>query len=126
MAELKDNQLVFIDEEQNEILCDIIFTYNSEEFAKNYVFFTPVGSEDEDGRCEVAVASYVPTEDGIGELSPVETEEEWDMLEEVFQAYAEDSECGCGCGEDCECDGECECEENEEECHCCCGHHHHK
>ena len=129
MAELKDGQLVFIDENQNEILCDIIFTYDSEEFGKSYVFFTEVGNEDENGNREVAVASYKPTEDGIGELEPVETDEEWSMLEEVLEAYAEDceSECGCGCcGEDCECDEECECEceEDHEEGCCCCGHHH--
>lgn len=127
MAELKDGQLVFIDENQNEILCDIIFTYDSEEFGKSYVFFTEVGNEDENGNREVAVASYKPTEDGIGELEPVETDEEWSMLEEVLEAYAEDceSECGCGCcGEDCECDEDCECEEDHEEGCCCCGHHH--
>ena len=116
MAELKDNQLVFIDEEQNEILCDIIFTYNSEEFAKNYVFFTPVGSEDEDGRCEVAVASYVPTEDGIGELSPVETEEEWELIANLLEQYVAQFEGQCNC-EECDCDGECD---GEEECTCAC------
>ena len=126
MAELKEGQLVFVDENENEVLCDILFTYDSEEFGKSYVFFSPVSSEDEDGNREVAVASYKPTEDGIGELEVVETDEEWDMLEEVLESYVD--ECGCGCGhEGCDCDGDCECdceEEEDEECHCCCGHHH--
>ena len=34
MSELKENQLVFVDENQNEVLCDILFTYESEEFGK--------------------------------------------------------------------------------------------
>lgn len=136
MAELKENQLVFVDENQNEVLCDILFTYESEEFGKSYVFFSPVSSEDEDGNREVAVASFKQTEEGMGELEPVETDEEWDLLEEVLASYIDDSECECGCcGDDCECecgdDCECECgeececeEEHEEGCHCCCGHHH--
>ena len=122
MAELKDNQLVFVDENGNEILCDILFTYDSEEFNKSYVFFTPVGIADEEGKCEVGVASYVPTEDGVGELHQVETDEEWDMLAEVFEAYAEEHDgCDC-CGEDCDC-CEDECDE-EEGCSCCHCHHH--
>lgn len=139
MAQLKENQLVFVDENQNEVLCDILFTYESEEFGKSYVFFTPVGSEDEEGRREVAVASFVQTEDGAGELEPVTTDEEWDMLEEVLESYIEETEegCGCGCGcedgechcEDGECnceDGECDCEKDDEEECCCCCHHHDK
>ena len=112
---LNDDQLVFEDEQGNEVLCDIIFTYHSDDFNKDYVFFAQNGSEDEDGKVEVGVASYVPQGDGIGELNPVETDEEWDMLEEVFSAYNEDCECDC---EDCE-----ECEE-ECDCGCDCCHHH--
>ena len=113
--ELREDQLVFEDEQGNEVLCDIIFTYHSEEFNKDYVFFAQNGSEDEDGKVEVGVASYIPKDNGIGELNAVESDEEWDMLEEVFNSYAEECECDCDeCGEeDC---GECGCD--------CCGHHH--
>jgi len=116
MENLKENQLVFENEDGSEVLCDILFTYHSEEFKKDYVFFIPAGCEDEDGKVEVGVASYVPTEEGIGELSPVETDEEWEMLSDVFEAYAEDSDCDCDCDE---CGG---CEE-EDGCHCGCCHH---
>ncbi len=118
MAELKEGQLIFVDENQNEVLCDILFTYDSEEFGKSYVFFSPV--TDEESR-EVAVASFIPSEDGIGELQAVESDEEWEMLEEVFESYASE-ECECGCG--CECDDECDCEEEHHHEGCCCHHHH--
>lgn len=119
MSELKENQLVFVREDGTEELCEIIFTYDSPEFKKNYVFFAPIGSEDEEGRVEVQVASYTPTNGEIGELQEVETEEEWNMLEDVFASFAEEDECDC---EECDCD-ECDCEEEED--HCCCCHHHH-
>ena len=126
MAELKEGQLIFVDENQNEVLCDILFTYDSEEFGKSYVFFSPVTGADDEGR-EVAVASFKPTEDGIGELEVVETEEEWDMLEDVFEAFAEEhGGCDCGCEGDCDCDGDCDCEEEECNHEGCCCHHHNK
>ena len=107
---LNDEQLSFTDENGNEVLCDIIFTYHSEEFGKDYVFFAQVGGEDEDGKVEVGVASYIPTNGAIGELNAVESDEEWDMLEEVFNSYMEESECDC----------DCDCEECEEDCGCGC------
>lgn len=132
MAELKENQLVFVDEKGEEILCDIIFTYESEEFKKNYVFFSQVGSADEDGRVEVGCASYIEKDGGIGELFQIEDDKEWDMLAEVFDQFAKDSECECGCGcgcgcEDCDCDEDCDCNNGEDCCchdgHCECHHH---
>ena len=128
MTELKENQLVFVDEKGNEILCDIIFTYDSPEFKKSYVFFSPTGSEDEDGKVEVGVASYEPKENGIGDLSPIEDEAEWDMLAEVFNSFAEEHECDCDCDDEDECDCECDCDcddEDEDDCDCCCCHHNH-
>ncbi len=149
MSEMKplEQHLTIIDEEGNEILCQILFTFESEELGKKYVLFYPLSSEeDEDGKVDVMAASYVEGEDGQGELSPVETDEEWALIEEVLQefeeSYDEEAEeehhCCCGHhGDECceEKDGCCEekeecccghhgdecCEEKEE---CCCGHHH--
>ena len=117
--ENNENRLTFIDEEGNEVLCEILFTFNSEEFKKNYVLFYPVGSEDENGDIEVMAASYIENEDGTcGELSAVETEEEWQLIEEMLETFSEE-ECDC---EECDCE-ECDCEEGEcEEGHCCCHH----
>ena len=122
--ENNENRLTFIDEEGNEVLCEILFTFNSEEFNKNYVLFYPVGSEDENGEIEVMAASYTENEDGTcGELRSIETEEEWKLIEEMLETFSEE-ECDC---EECDCEeGECEecdCEEGEcEEGHCCCHH----
>ena len=112
--ENKENQLTFIDEQGNEVLCEILFTFNSEEFNKNYVLFYPVGSEDEDGNIEVMAASYVEAEDGTcGELQDITTDAEWELIEEMLESF---SEC-----DDCDCE---ECDEEEE--HCCCCHHDHE
>jgi len=111
--ENNENRLTFIDEQGNEVLCEILFTFNSEEFNKNYVLFYPVGSEDENGNIEVMAASYIETEDGTcGELQEITTDAEWELIEEMLQSFSE---------EDCDCE---ECDEDDE--HCCCCHHEHE
>lgn len=112
--ENNENKLTIIDENGNEILCEVLFTFNSEEFNKNYVIFYPVGSEEEDGTISVMAASYVEEADGTcGELSEVTNEDEWQLIEEMLESFAEEDECA-----DCDCE---ECDEDEE--HCCCCHH---
>ncbi len=108
----KEKHLTFIDEDGNEVLCEILFTFESKEFNKNYVLFYPVGSDDDE--IEVMAAAYVPTEDGEGELLPIETDEEWQMIEEVLDQFSEEDF-------DEEAEDECECEECEDE-DCECNH----
>lgn len=115
--EKKENQIIFVDESGKEVACEVLFTYESPEYKKNYVFFVDPSTEDEDGKVEVGVASYTEKDGGVGELFPVEDDAEWDMLAEVFEAYASEEECDCNC--DCDCEDECD-----DDCDCCCGHHH--
>lgn len=120
----KENQLIFIDEEGNEILCEILFTFDSKEFGKNYVLFYPA-SEKEGEEVSIMAASYTPTEDGNGELEHIETDEEWELIEDVLDQFFEDEEneeghhhhhhhhhhdCDCNHDEECECDEDDECE----------------
>lgn len=89
---MEDNKLTFIDENGNEVLCEILFTVHSDEFEKDYVLFYPLGEEDEDGNIDVMAASFVETEDGQGELEEITTEEEWKFVEEALEAYEADEE----------------------------------
>jgi uncharacterized protein YrzB (UPF0473 family) len=76
------------DENGKDIQCEIIMTFDSDEFGKSYVVYQVVG--DESG--EYYAASFNP-EDGVeGRLFEVETEAEWDFIEEVLESYLEDSE----------------------------------
>lgn len=80
---MKDNELVLIDEDGNETLAEILFTFPWEETGKNYVVFT-VGEE-------VSAAVYEEGENASGELFPVETDEEWDKIEEMLAAFSEEN-----------------------------------
>jgi len=87
----KMDRLTIINEDHQEIECEIVFTFDSEEYEKNYVVFSPIGEEyvDEDGYPEIHAASYVPDEDGEGILASIEDDKEWDMIEEVIASFLE-------------------------------------
>lgn len=82
----QQNNITVVDENGNEQLCEILHTFESEEFGKSYVLYSLVGAEeDADGAVEIFASSFVPADNGEdGELAPIETEAEWDLVEEVL------------------------------------------
>jgi len=92
---LDENQLTVVDENGNELLCEILFTFDSDDYNKSYVVYYPVGDEheDEDGNIDLHVSAYTPSENNQGgELLPVESDAEWDMIEEVINTFLADEE----------------------------------
>ena len=77
-----ENQMVVTDAEGKEHLMNILFTYDNEERKASYVFFC----DSEDPNEDVIVMRY--TKDG--ELEPIEDDEEYDEVEEVYNAWVED------------------------------------
>ena len=79
--------ITIIDENGNEQLGEVLHTFDSEEFSKSYVLYSLVGAEeDEDGQIEIFASSFIPAENGEdGELTPIETEAEWDLIEQKLQ-----------------------------------------
>jgi uncharacterized protein YrzB (UPF0473 family) len=84
-----ENNITVVDENGNEQLCEVLFTFDSDEFGKSYVLYYPIGAdESEDEEIEIHASSFVPTEDNKdGELMPIETDEEWDMIEEMLETF---------------------------------------
>lgn len=91
MADI-DSNITIVDEEGNEVLCDVLFTFQSDDFNKHYVLYYPTSEEDEEGNVELFASSYDPDDDGEGQLYPVESEEEWDMIEEMVNTFLEEDE----------------------------------
>ena len=77
-----ENQMVVTDGEGKEHLMNILFTYDNEERKASYVFFY----DSEDPNEDVIVMRY--TKDG--ELEPIEDDEEYDEVEEVYNTWSED------------------------------------
>ena len=77
-----EKQMVVTDNEGKEHLMQILFTYENEERNTSYVFFYDTEDKDE----EVIVMRYKDS----GELEPIEDDEEYDEVEEVFNAWQDD------------------------------------
>lgn len=81
---LDSNSLYVKDENGNEKRMTILFTFDNEVTKKKYVVFQDP-EQDED---EVYASAY----DENGQLLPIETDEEWEMVEEVINTFVEDNE----------------------------------
>ena len=87
---MDENKVIFTDEEGNEHEFELIFTFESEKTGKNYAV---LGKDDGNDGLEIVAATYIPTEDGeLGELNPIESDEEWAMVEETIDSFFEETE----------------------------------
>ena len=80
-----ETQMVVTDNEGKEHLMQILFTSENEERDAKYVFFYDTEDKEEN----VIVMRYVGELDS-GELIPIEDDEEYDEVEEVFNAWQDD------------------------------------
>lgn len=87
MNDNDEKKLVLEKEDGSTVEAEIIFTHHSDKFNKDYVVFLP---EDLD---EYSAAVYKENEGGLeGELLPVESDEEWKMLEDLLNDYFKEDE----------------------------------
>lgn len=86
-------RIIIPDENGDEHLFDELFKFTVDETGKSYILVTPVGDDESDEE-EVEVFAFRYEEHGDGDndlhLFPVETDEEWDMIEEVLETLSDD------------------------------------
>ncbi|MCF0246508.1 MAG: DUF1292 domain-containing protein [Ileibacterium sp.] len=80
---LDSNSLYIVDENGDEKKMTILFTFDSDDFKKQYVVF-----EDPENPDQVFAMAYTDQ----GELMPIEDEAEWDMVDEVVATFLSDEE----------------------------------
>lgn len=79
---LESKSLFVSDDTGKEVEMEILFTFDDDQKNKKYVvFMNPKGDPD-----EVFASCY----DETGNLLPIESDEEWAMVEEVLGAFGED------------------------------------
>ena len=78
---IKDTTITIIDDQGNEHLMQILFTYDNEERKTSYVFFYSEENPD-----EVFAMRYNEKQ----ELQEIEDPDEYAEVEEVFNAFQED------------------------------------
>lgn len=78
----KEGKFTVIDEAGNEITYDILFTFDRAETNTSYVVYTD-NSVDESGSIATFASIYDPSGENK-ELQPIQTEEEWDLIENLL------------------------------------------
>ena len=85
---MKKNTFSMLDENGNEIVYDVLFTFESEETNKNYIAYTD-NTIDETGNVEVYASIYNPG-DPQTKLEPIESEKEWKVIETILETLQEE------------------------------------
>jgi len=88
MADVQNEEIfILTDDEGNEQTYVEIFSFKSEDYGKSYIVLAPDVHTGED----VNVIPYIYNPDNEDEpLQPIETQEEFDMVEEVMNTLYED------------------------------------
>ena len=89
---LEDDEDLFVTitlEDDTEVECQVLTIFEVEE--QDYIVLLPLDDEDsEEG--EVYIYRYFEDEDGEPGLDNIETEEEFEMVSEIFDQIVEDGE----------------------------------
>ena len=79
-----------LDENGNEVTCEVLFTFESEETKKHYIVYTD-NTTDEEGNVRVYASIFDPKAKNT-ELKPIETDREWKIIETILESIQEENE----------------------------------
>lgn len=82
---MKEKTIYVTDADGNEIEYEVVLTFESPETGKKYVIYKLPEEEE-----EVMAAIYVEEADGEGSLVEIETEEEFQMIQDVLDSFSEE------------------------------------
>ena len=82
-------KFVVLDEHGKEVVCEPLFTFESEETKKQYVVYTD-NSKDKNSNIRVFASIYKINGDSQ-ELLPIKTEREWKVIETILDTIQEES-----------------------------------
>lgn len=85
---MQQNSFKVINDEGKEIVCDVLFTFDSEETNKSYIVYTD-NSTDEEGNVQVFASIYDPKQENP-RLDPIETDQEWKIIETILNTLQEE------------------------------------
>ncbi len=88
MSQEEKERIVIPDENGDEHLFDELFKFTVDDTGKSYLLVTPAGKEEEE--VEVFAFRYEDRENEENDIAlfPVETDEEWEMIEEMLNTFS--------------------------------------
>lgn len=77
-------KIIVKNENNEEIECDVLFTFDSKDTNKSYIVYTD-NTKDDMGNIKVYANTYDSNKDN-GCLGTIETGEEWAIIEQIFSS----------------------------------------
>lgn len=81
------NTFVIENDQGEKIECSVLFTFDSKETNKSYIVYTD-NTKDEAGNIKVYASIYDPSGKDKA-LTPIKTEEEWKVVEDLLASLQE-------------------------------------
>lgn len=85
---MEKNTFTVINDEGREIVCEVLFTFDSDETKKSYIVYTD-NTKDKNGNIQVYASTFDP-EGKTEDLNPIETEKEWKVIETILESLQEE------------------------------------
>lgn len=85
---MKKNTFSMLDDKGNEIIYDVLFTFENDETKKNYIVYTD-NSKDAGGNVQVYASIYNP-EDPQSKLEAITSDKEWKVIETILNTLQEE------------------------------------
>ncbi|WNF37639.1 DUF1292 domain-containing protein [Bacillaceae bacterium IKA-2] len=95
MKNQERERIIIPDENGDEHLFEVLFTFDVDETEKSYMVLIAAGEEDsDDDEVEVHAFRYEEKGDSDDDLTlhPIETDEEWNIVEEMLNTFSEEDE----------------------------------
>ena len=77
------NTFTVLDDKGEEVTCEVLFTFDSEETKKSYIVYTD-NTTDDDGNVRVYASIFNPDSETT-ELKPIESDREWKIVETILE-----------------------------------------
>lgn len=90
MSAYEEQYITVSDDNGNETLYEVLFTFDSEDYGKSYILLIPAGSEPGDQVDVLAYSFDSESECEDVDLNEIESDEEWDMVEGVLDTFLND------------------------------------
>lgn len=93
MAEEEKERIIIPDENGEEHLFEVLYKFDIDETETSYIALIPVEQKDND-EVEVYAFRYEENGDEADDIAlfPIETDEEWEIVEEMFETLSEEDE----------------------------------
>ena len=83
------NTFTVINEEGKEVVCNVLFTFDSDETKKNYIEYTE-NTKDKQRNIQEYASIYDKEQEDNMELLPIETDKEWKVIETILESLQEE------------------------------------